>query len=109
MEVEKVSLTPAWQGLECQVHGLDCFLRQWEPQRVLSRGRAWKGAMGQLGAVAAAQRRDSHCCSGSGWAHGLERREAEVTGGWQAEQAGHTHLYQVPQAANPLPAAGSHR
>lgn len=41
------------QGLECQVKGLDCILR--EPQRVPSRGGAWKGLPGgQLGRMMAA-------------------------------------------------------
>ena len=34
------------RGLEHQVKGLDWILRQWEPQRILSRvggGGAWKG------------------------------------------------------------------
>lgn len=53
-----VGWIPAWQGLECQVQGPDWILRQQEPWRVLSRGRACKGgAGGQLGPVAAAQGR----------------------------------------------------
>lgn len=38
------SLTPAWQSRKCRAQGLGWLLRQWEPRRVLGRGRAWKGA-----------------------------------------------------------------
>ena len=48
------------QGLECQVKGLDCILR--EPQRVPSRGGAWKGLPGgQLGRMMAAAQAQVGC------------------------------------------------
>lgn len=89
-----VRLTPAWQGLECQVQDTRLGLysevvgaMEGSKQRKGVAGTK-RGARGQLGAAAAAQRRDNPCSPGPGGVDGPERREAEVMGGTQAEQDG---------------------
>lgn len=89
------SLTPAWQGLECQAQGLGWLLRQWQPRRVMmeeGHGRE----RGAARAVAAAQvQADWLVGEEGGGSHGGTQPE-----GWTGAA--------VPRPPRVLGAAGSH-
>ena len=86
-----VSLTPIWQGLRCQVKGLDWILSS---GRILSRGEEWKareGSWGPARGCGCCQRRDVTVAQAQKAAVGLDRRVAEVMGGFQGQQVQHPH------------------